>query len=230
MVARWNDDLAGLGLVAERDDGSLWWLDGQQRAQAGAEAGHDGMYVRVIRVRGTRAEARKREAILFHAANSGARQVTGRDKHRALVLGGDPTAVHLEEILHEYDLSCLYWGRDRRTIDAIAAVRRPIEYLADGEPVLRWALEAGLPLLDRHKASDVFRSNIVGALTTLAEQYADTVTSAEMASVLRGQTADQLNAVCGNTGNGSGFRYYAENLRQHLNVLTLTPLLPDLDY
>lgn len=224
MKREWIEKRVTAPEIAHREDEGLFVLDGQQRSEAARQLGYTHIRCHIQPSQGV-----QWEALEFVALNANSTSVTTLAKHKARVFGGEPVACKLEEILAEYNLSCLPMGNPRRQITAITNVRWPLDQdFEEGEVVLRWAIEAGLLAVNRigAEADKVYRGNILGGLVWLGTLYAYEVDASVVADHLKSQDFAYVSDKAGAIGNGSQRPTYGRNLRKWLNDVA-GPLFPE---
>jgi hypothetical protein len=97
IASHFNWAAFGVLIVARRNDGSLWVIDGQHRLMA-AQSRIDVQDVPVIIFEfGGNV---KDEATDFLIANKDRKPLTGVDSFKALVVSGDPTALTVQDMVH----------------------------------------------------------------------------------------------------------------------------------
>lgn len=144
--------------VAEREDGSLWIVDGQHRHEGAMKRNDVTMVPCVV----YRVEALKEEAQGFLDINVGRKPLTTADTHKARVATGDPDSLLLEEIAtrHGYRVGAGHQPDSLRCVGVCTSYlkRRRMAFL-DAFPVAA-EICRGRPLDER----------VISALTYLQDQ------------------------------------------------------------
>lgn len=118
VIARdFDEEALGLPLIAERADGSLWAVDGQQRIAALKLIGRDRFRAEVFSSQGPEHEAR-----VFKLVNLNRTRLSSQEEMQALLTSGDPEALSIKQVVDNlgYKLSLSKSGGGSKS-DAIAA-------------------------------------------------------------------------------------------------------------
>jgi len=186
--------------VCERPAG-MFVVDGHGVLELAKAAGHTYAYVRVLDGLSYDEEVR-----LYLDLNGNHRPLTALEKHRALVILGDPIALAIERVLDARGLTVsstsgklnitaiatlrYAWGsagtaRDRRVVSGHA--------LANGEQVLQWALDSLSPLLNKGESASLVYSKLnLNALIWLRRNAESVPDARTMARALSGASVYSL--------------------------------------
>jgi hypothetical protein len=99
IVANFDPHSFGVPIIAEREDKSLWIVDGLQRITAIRELGHTEVHVRVFR-----SEGAEHEAAVYKRVNLDRTKLTSQEEFKALLTAHDPVAWAIKETVE----SCRY--------------------------------------------------------------------------------------------------------------------------
>lgn len=97
IAATFDPDALGLPLVAEREDGSLWVVDGQQRCAALRLLGKPHLRAQVFASQGP-----EHEAMIFQLVNFNRKKLTAGEEFGARLTAGDADAWALKAVADEY--------------------------------------------------------------------------------------------------------------------------------
>lgn len=97
IAANFDPDAFGVPLVAQRSDGSLWIVDGQQRIEALKVRGKDRVRVDVFVSDGP-----EHEAHVFRLVNVDRTKLRGEELYNAALTEGEETAVAVGRLMKEY--------------------------------------------------------------------------------------------------------------------------------
>ena len=139
IVNNFNPAAVGVIHVSQREDGSLWIFDGQHRTEALSRLGFE--YVDCLVFSGLTPEQEASGFIGHHAVS----KPTKIEEHIGKVFAKDKTALEIEKIVGELDLSVVAGGR-KNTIQSVNALyhiyeknggevlRRVLKIIKDGSP------------------------------------------------------------------------------------------------
>lgn len=150
MASEWNWVALGALIVAEREDGSLWVIDGQHRLGAAMSRSdvRDLPCLVFPMSRHVQDEAKD-----FLLANKERRPLTGVETFRATVLAGDPLAAELARLVQESGRAVSNGGSSgantfKCPVAAIKHMRADIEAFRRAWPLVM-ALSEGRPVDNR---------------------------------------------------------------------------------
>lgn len=145
IVADFNEEALGIPLVGEREDGSLWIVDGLQRTTALRKLGKTKLRAEVFASNGT-----EHEAEIFKLVNLNRTKLTAGEQFRALLASHDPTAWAIKEAVESAGCHVVYAksGNAKRNPDAsakeVACINTLIEIATSpmlGVDCIRFAVE-----------------------------------------------------------------------------------------
>lgn len=181
-----DHSLFGIVTVSEREDGSLYILDGQHRAAALVKLGRGEMRIPCEVLTGL---SLQEEAEIFHLRNSNKKTMSPQEKFRGALLSGDERAMEIERIVRNsgyevnLDDSELRGGK----IPAIAALRHVDKQYRDGHLAITlelirdtWGTEVGP------------RGNLISGLAYFLFLYRDQVNRKRFINQLSQVNLDQL--------------------------------------
>lgn len=96
IVSEFNEDALGIPLVGEREDGSLWIVDGLQRKTALVKMGRKTVRAEVFASRGP-----EHEAEVFKLVNLNRTKLNQGEQFKALLAAHDPTAWEIKKVVEE---------------------------------------------------------------------------------------------------------------------------------
>jgi hypothetical protein len=105
IVANFIEEALDPILVAIREDGTFWIVDGQTRRDVMVIKNYDRIPCRLFRSKGS-----KHEATIFGESNLDRRAMKRYDAHRALVKAEKPAALAVEESVRAHKLEIAYRG------------------------------------------------------------------------------------------------------------------------
>lgn len=97
IAAEYDADAFGVPLVGQRDDGTLWIVDGQQRIAAKKILGHKTVRVDVFASKGPEHEAR-----VFKLVNMNRTKLSSLELFHAMLAAGDETCHAVKEIVEGF--------------------------------------------------------------------------------------------------------------------------------
>lgn len=110
IVTSFNPDALGIILVAEREDGTLWCVDGRQRVTALIK-----MERKTVRAEVFKSDGPEHEAMVFKLVNMNRMAITPPEEFRALLTAGDELAWKIKETVEKagFKLTLTSTGRQK---------------------------------------------------------------------------------------------------------------------
>ena len=110
IVTSFNPDALGIILVAEREDGSLWCVDGRQRITALLKMGR-----KTVRAELFKSDGPEHEAMVFKLVNMNRMPLNPQEEFKALLTAGDKLAWQIKETVEKcgYKITLSSRGRPR---------------------------------------------------------------------------------------------------------------------
>lgn len=120
LGVEFNSELFGLPVVSLREDGTLWWLDGQHRGVGLCLAGRGDMKVTVDLRTGLTV---KEEARVFYDLNTGSTRIQAIENYKARKVWGHEVILEIERILRKTGLKVAS-GNTKRSVSAVSALEQ----------------------------------------------------------------------------------------------------------
>lgn len=202
IVTGFDNDLFTSPIVVRRIiGGTLWIVDGQQRIAAAREAGGTHVWCSVLYARDV-----EHEAWLFVQFDRNQKRLSPQQLYKANLTAREPITVACEAVLNEFGLT----GMRTRKPNGITSVRTlrepwanrargswlPIndEQLDYGSRILRGAISAGLPLLNKGEAArHVYSKALLGSLVWIHLNAVSVPDPTVMQEVISETTSQYLN-------------------------------------
>lgn len=141
IVTSFNPDALGIILVGEREDGSLWCVDGRQRITALGK-----MSRKTVRAEVFKSDGPEHEAQVFKLVNMNRMALTAQEQFKALLTGGDELAWKINETVQKcgFRIRTSSYGRNSKSNGYydVTAIKMLLHYgkLSGMEPIT-FALE-----------------------------------------------------------------------------------------
>jgi hypothetical protein len=201
IVANFNPTALGIPVVGEREDGTLWWVDGLQRGTALLKLGK-----KTVRAEVFRSDGPEHEAKVFKLINLNRTKLNSREEFRSLLAGQDELAWKIKNAVEKLGYKIVLGRGTSATRETQATYLQGVNTMYKGAGKYGVAaLEFALSTIKEAWPGDVIGSThlIIGGLMMFWKAKDGVVDNARLIPRLQTVTPHQIIYTAGLTVSGN---------------------------